>query len=82
VFKLNKLEITANQIDYFYVNFNVLNDYMRSLLTSYMTIVEKAKSQTTSLKGDTLVILVISACLTLIASLLLASILTSTLDKR
>lgn len=82
MFKLNKLEITANQIDYFYVNFNVLNDYMRSLLTSYMTIVEKAKSQTTSLKGDTLVILVISACLTLIASLLLASILTSTLDKR
>lgn len=37
---------------------------------------------TESLRDDTLIILVVSACLTLLASIVLALILTSTLDKR
>lgn len=76
-----KLIVNEN-IDYFYVYYNVLNDFMTKLLDMYMTTVSDSKTQTESLYDQLLAILIFSACLTIVASILFSCILTSTLDKR
>ncbi|CAD8150032.1 unnamed protein product [Paramecium pentaurelia] len=75
-------QLNENQIDYYYVIYNSLNDFIRALLEMYMNTIDLSYDQTNKLYSDILVILILSACLTFISSIILTCILTSTLDKR
>ncbi|CAD8141052.1 unnamed protein product [Paramecium pentaurelia] len=75
-------QLNENQIDYYYVIYNSLNDFIRALLEMYMNTIDLSYDHTNKLYSDILVILILSACLTFISSIILTCILTSTLDKR
>lgn len=74
--------ITAENIDYFFVYYNALNDYGMVLLEVYMELIEQSQRNMGLLKSQTIIILIVSATIMFFASILLTLFLNKTLNTR
>lgn len=78
----NLSAIGPTNIDYFFVYFNALNDYAAVFLDGYRETAASQQGYADLFQDQGLIILVISACIMLLASLLLTLFLNRTINTR